>query len=451
MKKIAYEVNFDGIVGPTHNYSGLSFGNTASESSQYSQSNPREAALQGLEKMKFLADKGFLQGVLPPQERPFLPALRKIGFTGTDHQVLTFAHHYSPTLFLAVCSSACMWTANAATVSPSADSMNGSLHFTTANLSNKFHRSIEAEFTASILKRIFKNTNYFTHHDPLPGGTFFSDEGAANHLRFCKTHAETGIQMFIYGRAAFQNNLQTPKRYPARQTKEASEAIARLHKLPPERVLFVQQNPEAIDAGAFHNDVVSVGNENVFFFHEKAFVNQRAVKKMLQKQIPALCHTPAILLEVKEKDVSLQEAISSYLFNSQLLSLPNGNMILAAPLECQENPKISAYIKNLIASTDNPIQQVYFFNLRQSMQNGGGPACLRLKVVLTQEELQATHQTVFLNDDLYHKLKNWIQKHYRDRLDIKDLADPNLLDEGFRALDALTEILKLPSLYTFQA
>ena len=27
---MAYEVNFDGLVGPTHNYAGLSYGNVAS-------------------------------------------------------------------------------------------------------------------------------------------------------------------------------------------------------------------------------------------------------------------------------------------------------------------------------------------------------------------------------------------------------------------------------------
>ena len=54
----AYEVNFDGLVGPTHNYSGLSFGNIASEQSLKDVSNPKLAAQQGLAKMKALSDKG---------------------------------------------------------------------------------------------------------------------------------------------------------------------------------------------------------------------------------------------------------------------------------------------------------------------------------------------------------------------------------------------------------
>ncbi|MGA8031441.1 MAG: N-succinylarginine dihydrolase, partial [Casimicrobiaceae bacterium] len=44
-------MNFDGIPGPTHNYSGLAQGNLAAERNAQQVSNPREAALQGLEKM----------------------------------------------------------------------------------------------------------------------------------------------------------------------------------------------------------------------------------------------------------------------------------------------------------------------------------------------------------------------------------------------------------------
>lgn len=439
-----YEVNFDGIVGPTHNYSGLSYGNTASEVNQFQRSNPREAALQGLKKMKFLADKGIKQAILPPQERPFLPLLRKIGFSGSDQEILKSAYHYSPDLLLAVCSAASMWTANAATVSPSIDSQDGRLHLTPANLSNKLHRSIETETTARILRMIFPNPRHFIHHDPLPSGTYFADEGAANHLRFCQNHGEKGIQVFVYGRSVFKQTEHSPVRYPARQTKEACEALVRLHQLNPNRVMLIQQHPDAIDAGAFHNDVVSVGNQNVFLLHEKAFFNQEMIKRELEEKMAAACGISPTFLEVKSEEISLEEAISSYLFNSQLLSLPKGKMALVAPLECQENQKIASYIQGLVSSSENPIQEAYYFDLRQSMRNGGGPACLRLKIVMTQQELEAAHQGVFLNETLYLKLKNWIHRYYRDRLDIQDLADPQLLKESREALHALSEILGLP-------
>ena len=59
-----FEANFDGLVGPTHNYAGLSVGNVASLNNAKNTSNPKQAAKQGLAKMKALADLGMVQGVL---------------------------------------------------------------------------------------------------------------------------------------------------------------------------------------------------------------------------------------------------------------------------------------------------------------------------------------------------------------------------------------------------
>lgn len=446
----AYEINFDGIVGPTHNYSGLSYGNIASKQHQFHASNPRLAALQGLEKMKFLADKGLKQAVLPPQERPFLPILRALGFSGSEYSILKTVYNQNPELLQAVCSAASMWTANAATTSPSADSSDHRVHLTAANLSNKFHRSLEASTTSLILKTIFKDDKYFSHHAPLPTGSYFSDEGAANHTRFCQAYDKSGIQLFTYGRSSFSENIFAPKHYPARQTKEASQAIARLHQLEMRNTVFAQQHPDAIDAGAFHNDVVAVGNKNVFFFHEQAYLNQDQVLQEIEEKVAAECKVPMIFLEVKSADISLKEAVSSYLFNSQLISLSGGTMALIAPFECQENPKIETYLNSLLMSSNNPIQEVYYRDLKQSMQNGGGPACLRFRVVLTQEEIMSAHLGVFLTDELYHQLKIWIQTNYRDKLEIKDLADPQLLDESYKALDELTKILNIGMIYPFQ-
>ena len=447
MKNNTFEVNFDGIVGPTHNYSGLSYGNTASEINQMKPSNPREAALQGLEKMHFLAKKGIKQAVLPPQERPFLPILRRLGFSGTDEDILKHVRDEEPRLLFGVSSSAAMWAANAATVSPSSDSLDKRLHLTPANLTSNFHRSIEAEATTKALKAIFASPKHFIVHECLPAGPYFADEGAANHTRFCRSHEEAGLQLFVYGRSL--HGKKTPKIYPARQTLEASQAISRLHALEFSNVIFAQQHPDAIDMGAFHNDVVSVGNENVFLFHEQAFLNKEKLIEEI-KESAAKCHIDMIWLEVKSKDVSLKDAISSYLFNSQLITLPDNSMALIAPIECQETPSIKGYIDSLIASGKNPIQEVHFLNLRQSMQNGGGPACLRLRVVMTEDELAFMHQEVLLTDDLYQKLHKWITTHYRTHLDIKDLSDLKLHQEANIALDELTKILKLGQLYSFQ-
>ena len=455
MNQKAWEVNFDGIVGPTHNYSGLSYGNLASESNQFKASNPREAALQGLKKMNFLHKKGIKQAVIPPQERPFIPILKHLGYAGSDREIIATVHNQNPALLLSVCSAASMWTANAATVSPSFDSRDKRLHLTSANLTSHFHRSIESATTSKILKKIFKSSKHFIHHDSLPSSSFFFDEGAANHTRFCHSHGKPGVQLFVFGKHIFQPNSRLPKKYSARQTIEASAAITRLHALDAGQIIFVQQHPNAIDAGAFHNDVVSVGNENVFLFHEQAFMEKKKLLHEIKTKVSSECETDMIFLEVRKNEVSLKEAIASYLFNSQLISnvkTKNGKkeMILLAPLECLENLKLKAYIDGLIAAEDNPIQEVAYLNLKQSMRNGGGPACLRLRIVLSDEELKSAHQGVFFSDDLNLKLVTWVKRHYRDRLEIKDLADPQLYEEGKTALDELTKILKLGTIYSFQ-
>ena len=446
---MAYEVNFDGIVGPTHNYSGLSYGNIASMNNEQAISNPQEAALQGLYKMKELMKMGLKQGVLPPHERPYMPTLKALGFTGSDADILKTVHQENPKLLLACSSAACMWTANAGTTSPSLDSADHRLHFTPANLTSKFHRSIEPATTSKIFQEIFKDPKYFEHHPPLFAGNYFSDEGAANHTRLCNHYGSSGIQLFVYGRHAFKENSNAPKKFPARQTYEASEAIQRLHKLDKKRILFAQQNPEAIDAGAFHNDVISVGNQNVFFYHELAFVDTPSIIQQLKQSFKTHCGADLICIEVKNKEVSLNDAVSTYLFNSQLVTLPDNTMALIAPTECKSNKAVNDLLEKILKDKSNPIQKVHFFDLKQSMRNGGGPACLRFRVVMTTAELNAMNQHVLLNDQLYDTLCSWVKKHYRTHLQPNDLTDPKLLQENRSALDELTQILHLGPIYSF--
>lgn len=243
----AYEMNFDGLVGPTHNYGGLSYGNVASQSNSQVVSSPREAAKQGLAKMKALMDMGFKQGVLAPQERPDVAALRRLGFTGSDVEVIQRAAREAMPLLVASCSASSMWTANSCTVSPSADTADGRVHFTAANLNCKFHRSIEHPTTSRVLQAMFANQAHFAHHPALPAVAQFGDEGAANHTRFCKGYGDAGVEFFVYGRSAFDTRYPAPARYPARQTLEASQAVARLHGLSEAGVVYAQQNPAVID------------------------------------------------------------------------------------------------------------------------------------------------------------------------------------------------------------
>ncbi|HEY5717716.1 MAG TPA: N-succinylarginine dihydrolase [Motiliproteus sp.] len=441
----AFEANFDGLVGPTHNYAGLSFGNVASQRNQAAPSNPRLAALQGLAKMKALHDMGMVQGVLAPQERPDIHTLRRLGFTGTDAQVLSQARAQVPRILAACCSASSMWTANAATVSPSADTLDRRVHFTPANLTNKFHRAIEHETTGRILKAVFPDPRHFVHHQALPGVEHFGDEGAANHTRFCQQYGESGVEFFVYGRHAFDDSRPRPQRYPARQTLEASQAIARRHKLNGDEVVYAQQNPAVIDQGVFHNDVIAVGNRNLLFCHEQAFLDQDKVKSRLQRALKGELH----IVEAPTSQVSVEDAVTSYLFNSQLISRDDGSMTLLLPEECRQNPRVWDYL-NQVVSDENPIRELQVMDLKQSMSNGGGPACLRLRVVLNEQELKATNQTAILDEQLYQRLHQWIIRHYRDELHEKDLADPQLLMESRTALDELTRILNLGSVYPFQ-
>jgi len=438
-------VNFDGIPGPTHNYAGLARGNLAAERNARRLSNPREAALQGLAKARALAARGYGQAVLPPHERPSVPALRALGFAGTEGEIVARALKEAPQLLAACSSAAAMWAANAATVSPSVDTADGRVHFTPANLTSHFHRSIEAATTTRVLRAIFADAKRFVVHDPLPAAAQFGDEGAANHIRFMPEPGKPGVELFVHGRAAYHADAPAPRKWPARQTREASVAIARRHALDRSSTLHVQQNPDAIDAGVFHNDVIAVGYGTTLLCHEEAWLDQASVLQQLRTKIGDE-FAPMV---VPSAAVSVGDAVSSYLFNSQLLPRTDHKLILVAPTECRENARVAAWVDEMLGS-GGPIIELIAFDLRQSMHNGGGPACLRLAVDLTAAERDAVEARVFLDDKLAGELDGWIRRCYRDRLAPDDLGDPALLDESRRALDELTSILRLPSIYSFQ-
>ncbi len=447
----AVEVNFDGLVGPTHNYAGLSSGNLASTSHRGCVSNPRAAALQGLAKAKALADLGLPQAVLPPHPRPDVEALRRFGFAGSEATILRAAARHAPHLLAACASASNMWVANAATVTPSSDSADGRVHLTPANLIAKLHRSLESVQTERILRSIFRDETRFAVHRPVPAAEGLGDEGAANHTRFSPHAGERGLHLFVHGSSAFTSQGRRPRRFPARQALEASEAVARAHGLRPDDVVHARQHPEAIDAGVFHNDVISTGNDGFFLCHERAFVNTRSVLARLRARFAALHPLRELqIVVVPEKRISLPEAVRTYLFNSQLVTLPSGGMALIAPEQCRASRPVRVFVDELIASARTPLRDVHTFDLRESMQNGGGPACLRLRVTLNERERSTLPPGVFLNAGTHAALTAWVRKHYRETLAPDDLADPSLLEESRRALDELTGLLGLGSIYPFQ-
>lgn len=438
------EVNFDGLPGPTHNYAGLAPGNLAATRHARHTSNPREAALQGLSKMRMLVARGWPQAILPPHERPDMRALHTLGFTGRDADVLARAAREAPQLLAACSSAAAMWTANAATVSASQDTADARVHFTPANLAHHFHRSLEAATSARILRTAFADQRYFVVHDALPAVPQLGDEGAANHTRLTTVDGTRAVDLFVYGRAAFDPATPVPMQHVARQTREASLAIARRHGLDPARVVFAQQLPAAIDAGVFHNDVVAVGHRNLLLCHERAHVDQPQMIDALRNALGADLE----VIAVAERDVPLDDAVATYLFNSQLLTRRDGGLVMVAPAECREHPRVSAYVDRLL--DEQRIAEVLILDLRQSMRNGGGPACLRLRVPLDGDQRTAMRGRLMLTPALLDELEAWVLRHYRDRLAPADLADPSLLDESRRALDELTALLQLPAVYPFQ-
>lgn len=430
------EVNFDGLIGPTHNYAGLALGNVASAKNAGAVSNPRAAVLQGLGKMRALMGLGCVQGFLPPLQRPDLGVLRALGFTGSTANIIESAAKTAPDLLANVYSASSMWTANAATVAPSPDAPDRKTHFIAANLATNFHRAIEADGTARALAYVFNEPAHFTHHPIIPGGAHFGDEGAANHGRLAEEHGKPGVHLFVYG--------EDGERFPARQRRRASEAVARQFGLAEDRTVFVQQSRAALDAGAFHNDVVGVANGRVLFLHEQSFEHRDAAHAAIRKAAPFVD-----IVEARASEVSLDDAVGSYLFNSQLVSLAGGEMALILPREAEENARVKTFIERTIAA-NNPINRALFLDVRESMRNGGGPACLRLRVVLSEAERRAMSPNFILNAEKIAALEAWATAHYRDRLSLDDLRDPKFADEALGALDALTRLLGMGAFYPFQ-
>jgi succinylarginine dihydrolase len=339
-----------------------------------------------------------------------------------------------------------MWTANAATCVPSADSADGRLHIVPANLASMFHRVLEADTTTRVLRTIFEDEARFAVHDPLPGGAQFSDEGAANHTRLVVPGAPA-VHLFAWGRAVYGAAPPTvqPLRFPARQSREASEALARLGQVDGSRALFPQQHPRGIDAGAFHTDVVAVGNGNVLLLHELAFVDHEA----LLARIRELLRGSLVVHLATEAELPVAAAVAAYPFNSQLLTLPDGTMTILAPEESREEPRARAFLEGVVASK-GPVRSVRYLDLLDSMENGGGPACLRQRIVLSEAERQAVRARVFLDESLGTDLEAWVERHYRDRVTRDDLRDPLLHRESLTALDELTRVLELGPIYDFQ-
>ncbi len=409
------EINFDGIVGPSHNYAGLSAGNLASATNAGKVSHPRTAALQGIDKMRGNIALGLTQGILLPHPRPDRAWLAALGHDGSDP--------IEPHIRAAGLSASAMWAANAATVSPAPDTRDGLCHLTVANLMTMPHRAHEAHETLRQLRLLFANPA-FAIHGPVPAP--FGDEGAANHMRLCPSHGETGVEVFVYGVRGGP--------FPARQHIEASQAVARLNQV--NAPIFVAQSEAAIAAGAFHNDVVAVANERVLLTHEHAFENKDAFYASLTARLPAV-----EIIEVPASAVSLEAAIASYLFNAQLVTLGDGAMALIVPGEAQENAAVRRWLEQLVMG-NGPIRKFVTADIRESMANGGGPACLRLRVVADQK---AVDPRFMVDEAKLDAIAGIVTRYWPGNIEPGELARRSLIADIEKARDALFAYLEIPA------
>ncbi|HET9813146.1 MAG TPA: N-succinylarginine dihydrolase [Sphingomicrobium sp.] len=412
------EINFDGIVGPSHNYAGLSLGNLASTRNAGEVSQPRAAALQGIDKMRANLALGLAQGIFLPHRRPHRAWLAELG---------TSIEQAEPELAANAMSASAMWAANAATVSPPPDTADRRCHLTVANLKSMPHRSHEWPETLAQLRLAFADNAHFAVHGPVPPA--FGDEGAANHMRLAAAYDEPGVEVFVYGVAGGA--------FPARQHIEASKAIARRHGLDPDRTVFARQSDEAITAGAFHNDVVAVANGPVLFAHEKAFADKDALVAALEAKTPGFEY-----VEVPDADVPLADAVSSYLFNAQLVTPPDGQTTLVAPTECRETPAVWGWIDRHLAG-NGPIRRVEIVDVRQSMANGGGPACLRLRVVA---DPAAVDPRFLVDEAKLDRMAEVVRARWPAEIDNADVQRASLIADIEAARAALLDALDLGQL-----
>lgn len=412
------EINFDGIIGPSHNYAGLSPGNIASANNAGAISQPRAAALQGIEKMRANLRLGLAQGYFMPLDRP-----NRQWLSGLSTDMMNAEPHIRAAAF----SASAMWAANAATVSPAPDTADGKCHLSAANLLTMAHRSHEWAGTLAQLRLAFADERHFAVHAPVPSP--YGDEGAANFMRLCPSHGAAGLEIFVYGKSGGP--------FPARQHLEASKAVARAHRLDPERTLFIQQSEIAIAAGAFHNDVVAVANERILFTHEQAFEEPEAAYTAIRDKMPEV-----EIVIVPADRISLADAVQSYLFNAQLVTLPSGEMALILPTEAQSNPRVWGWLEEHVAG-NGPIRRLIPVDVRQSMANGGGPACLRLRVVADP----ATVDPRFIaNEAKLDRIADVVASHWPEAIAPSDLGRPEMVEQVQAARTALLSACDLSEL-----
>jgi len=402
------QLNISELPGPTFMYSGLSADNVASLNNKHLAANPLKFALLSLQRMRLLLEEGVHQVIFPPHRRPDLQALGYCGFTGDMGHMIGSADKFSRGYLESLLAASSVWTANAATVTPSADSEDGKVHITTANLNSHFHRSIEASQTHAKLARVFADDNFFALHQALPSHNRFSDEGAANHMRFHVEGENRGLNVFVYG-----NDPDNPGYMQGRQSLWASKAICQLHALSSTQVWLQKQSKEAISRGIFHNDIISMNSHDLLVFHQQAYENHESL-------IEKLTALGICCVEIKAEEFSLEHALKTYFFNSEFIKGKDGSQVLVMSEKCQHDAKVHAQLERIQTAYNKEIKTIYV-DLDDSLKNGGGPACLRLRVQLNQEQFSAIPSKFLLTQNKLNALQEVVTRFYRESLSYEDV------------------------------
>lgn len=332
-----------------------------------------------------------------------------------------------------------MWMANAGTCSSRTDTLDGKGRIVIANLTASLHRGQESEERHLQLRYLFQDLDQFEVVQALPSVHPLRDEGAANAMRFWNPKNNRGMYVFVFGEGYSQaKNVShpeiarmLPKVHPSRQTALASQLVARRLGIGDTRSLFVQQLPKAIDAGVFHNDVIATSHEDFLLVHECAYVDQPNSLDRMADIFRKQCHGTLRTLVITEKELSLSEAVATYLFNSQIVTRKDGSWLMLCPVECQESPTASQVLKR-IQREEPRIGAIEFVSLRESMANGGGPACLRLRTYASEQEIDELPARTRIQDESLSFLEGVIASEYPETVQLEDFLDLDLVSHCFR-------------------
>jgi len=193
-------------------------------------------------------------------------------------------------------------------------------------------------------------------------------------------------------------------------------------------------------ACVFHNDVISTAHEHLWFMHEVAFENVDASLGEIEAAYLRQTGRNLRIIVVGSDELPLPVAVQTYLFNSQIITLPKADprepsrFHWIAPQQCEKTLETNQLLQRWQKDRELSLEKVHYVSLQESMANGGGPACLRLRISLNREQLAALPPRIFLDAEQYHRVHDWIVKWYPEQLALSDLADATLVEHFQQAV-----------------